>query len=696
MSRSSVRVFLVATFWMYICTPAFSQSISFLPRQDYTVGDDPRSAAFGDFNSDGRLDMVVANDAGSGTGASPTLSVLLGNGRGAFTLGSTIPTSDLPYYIRSADFNGDGRDDLVVAHVDSSKLSVLLGNGNGTFRTALTVPTIGKPFSVVAARINSDNIFDLVVGSYAPSSGPGSGHVQVLSGNGDGTFSSTGTWSPADSSVFYVAAADFNRDSIPDVAASMGGSVGVLFGNGDGTLRVGPVISGGGARGIVAADFNGDGNPDFVSTSFDLNPAHVEVVLGNGNGTFQAPVSFPTGQYQWGMAGTDFNADGNFDLVTANYGSNTISVLAGNGNGTFQAPVNFATGNTPYFAGISDFNGDGMPDMAVTNSGSNSLSILMNNLPPPGSIWATPVNAIAGLNSLTKFGGCDGCYDAGAATKAAVQSGDVFADFRFSNTTELARAGFAHAFTVTDGHSEDFAIRLQNGFAEVREFGIFRADVAAAPGAMFRIAIRGGVVTYAQNGSVFYTSSTPVQYPLVFTAILGTANSSIDSVVLSTPPAGGSGNGPQPATWISMANVTFSGNTVSKPRGFYACYDAFVATAATIVANGYAEFTVDKATAFLLAGFARNLVPGDGRSIDFGIRVQSGYAEVLENGVHRGGIETAAGSVFRISLSNGTVSYSKDGFVFYSGPASAGPFAFAALFANFDASVSNVVIANGP
>ena len=320
----------------------------------------------------------------------------------------------------------------------------------------------------------------------------------------------------------------------------------------------------------------------------------------------------------------------------------------------------------------------------------------MNNLPPAGSIWATPVNAIAGQNSLTKFGGCDGCYDAGAATKAAVQSGDVSADFRFSNTTELARAGFSHAFTVTDGHSEDFAIRLQNGFAEIREFGIFRGDIAATPGATFRIAIQHGVVTYAKNGTVFYTSSTPVQYPLVFTSILGTANSSIDSVVITSGTSGSSGGGPHPATWSSMANVSFDGNSVSKPSGFYGCFDAFVTTAATIGANGYAEFTVDSATAFILAGFARNFTQGDGRSIDFGIRMQGGYAEVLENGVHRGGIDVAAGSVFRISLSNGTVSYSKNGFVFYSGPASAGPFAFAALFANLNASISNVMTADAP
>src|SRR5689334_21200496 len=109
------RAFFIAAFCMYLCTSASAQSISFLQQQNYTVGNDPRSAAFADFNGDGFMDMVVANDAGNGTGGSPTLSIMISKGDGTFAYGQTIPTSDLAYYVRSADFNGDGRADLVVA-----------------------------------------------------------------------------------------------------------------------------------------------------------------------------------------------------------------------------------------------------------------------------------------------------------------------------------------------------------------------------------------------------------------------------------------------------------------------------------------------------------------------------------------------------------------------------------------------------
>jgi hypothetical protein len=700
MRRMVARAVLIATVCAFAAVSASAQGISFLPRQDYAVGDDPRSEAFGDFNSDGLTDIVVANDAGNGTGAPSTLSVLLGNGNGTFALSSSIPTESLPYFITTADFNGDHAPDVAVAHIDRSRLSIFLGNGRGEFSRAITVPTEGQPFSVTAARINNDATLDLVVGAYVGFRG-GPGHVEILLGNGDGTFRSTGNWDPQSGGILYVAVADFDRDSIADVVATMGVGVSVLFGNGDGTLRFGPAIRTGGARGIVAGDFNGDGAPDFAYAAFDSVRSRVEVVLGNGNGTFQPPALFPTGTSPWGMSGADLNADGIFDLVTANQGSNTISVLPGIGNGAFGEPINIEVGNTPYFAGISDFNFDGMPDLAVTNSVSNTVSILLNNVSPAGSIWATLVNASAGQNSLTKFGGCDGCYDAGGATRTAVGSGDATVEFSFPETMGLREVGLSDAFSVTNAGSIDFGLRIQNGYAEVRENGTYRWDIPAEPGAVFRIAVQNGTVTYWKNGAVFYTSTARVQYPFVFGVILGSLNSGVQGVVFSgggappsptTPPSPGS----QFATWSSMAHVSIEGSTVKKIGGCDGCYDAFVQAEQTVGSNGYVEFTISNPAPFLMTGLAHTFTPSDISSIDFGIRIQGGYAEVRENGVYRSDIAVQPDAVFRISITGGTVSYSKDGFVFYSGPASPGTSSFVAMFASLDASISNVVIANAP
>src|SRR2546423_14081551 len=101
---------------------------------------------------------------------------------------------------------------------------------------------------------------------------------------------------------------------------------------------------------------------------------------------------------------------------------------------------------------------------------------------PADTIWNTPVNAVAGPNSLTKTGGCDGCYDAGASTKDAATSGNAYAEFTFSETAGFRVVGFSHAFSVTDGNTIDFGIRIQAGYAEVREKGVYRTETSAEPG----------------------------------------------------------------------------------------------------------------------------------------------------------------------------------------------------------------------
>jgi len=101
------------------------------------------------------------------------------------------------------------------------------------------------------------------------------------------------------------------------------------------------------------------------------------VLLGNGDGTFQAAVNYPVETAPNSVAVGDFNGDGKPDLAVANSGSGgPVSVLLGNGDGTFQAAVNFGAGSTPASVAVGDFNGDGKPDLAVANQ--VNVSILLN------------------------------------------------------------------------------------------------------------------------------------------------------------------------------------------------------------------------------------------------------------------------------------------------------------------------------
>jgi hypothetical protein len=153
--------------------------------------------------------------------------------------------------------------------------------------------------------------------------------------------------------------------------------------------------------------------------------------------------------------------------------------------------------------------------------------------PSQTATWSSVVNAAVSGGSLTKTAGCDGCYDAGARSRQQIASGDGYVQFVARDTAALRAAGLANAFAGTNWNSIAFSIRLQAGIAEVRENGAYRRDTLFKAGDVFRISIQGGVVRYAKNGTVFYTSTARPSYPLYLAASLATRGASIGSAVIS-------------------------------------------------------------------------------------------------------------------------------------------------------------------
>jgi hypothetical protein len=131
---------------------------------------------------------------------------------------------------------------------------------------------------------------------------------------------------------------------------------------------------------VISADLNGDGRPDLATANWKSDT--VSVLLGNGDGTFQASRDFAAGSKPCSVAAADLNGDGRPDLATANSGDNTMSVLLGNGDGTFQGPRDYTAGNRPCSVAATDLNGDGRPDLATANSGDNTVSVLVNTSTP--------------------------------------------------------------------------------------------------------------------------------------------------------------------------------------------------------------------------------------------------------------------------------------------------------------------------
>jgi hypothetical protein len=340
---------------------------SFSPAVSYPVGVSPSAMVSGDFDGDGRPDLATAN-AGSNN-----VSLLLGNGDGSFQAARQFASGVEPISVAVGDFNGDGRLDLVTSdhpdHVISIRL--LLGNGDGTFQAAREIAGIAGPLSV--GDFNGDARLDIVT--------PG----KLLLGNGDGTFQAAQNVPGGGSSM---AVGDFNGDGSLDLAGSYwvgdneGGGylIDVVLGNGDGTFSS-PYTVGAGDSPVVG-DVNEDGRLDLVAAD---EFGDEEVLLGNGNGTFQSNSSWMAPETIGARmcALGDINGDGHLDIVTA--AGDSIHVLLGDGVGNFPTLQTFTVGSSPTSLVVQNLNADGYADVVVGRSGANVVSVLINDgvWPPP-------------------------------------------------------------------------------------------------------------------------------------------------------------------------------------------------------------------------------------------------------------------------------------------------------------------------
>jgi hypothetical protein len=374
---------------------------SFLAPVNYPVGATPGAAVVtADFNGDGRVDLAVHRAAG----ANP-VGVLLGNGDGTFQAVRNAAAGTSwggPGSLAVGDFNADGRPDLATAN-DDGTVSVLLGNGDGTFAAPRTLVLADQTIalSVTAGDFDADGRLDLAVGAVFVGISPEEPSLYVYPGNGDGTFASPrlSLLPPAadyNREPYSVQAADLNGDGRLDVVtANFDNTVTVLLGNGDGTLQAPTLYSAGPAPmmtlSVAVADLNGDGKPDLATADYNGTNGTLSVLLGDGTGAFPAYRTYAAGDSPSSVAVADVNGDGRRDLITTNSGGNTVNVLLGVGDGTFRAARNYYAGASPFAVAAGAFNGDAFPDLAVVRTGSTagSLAVFLNDgdwspAKPPG------------------------------------------------------------------------------------------------------------------------------------------------------------------------------------------------------------------------------------------------------------------------------------------------------------------------
>ncbi|HTS38607.1 MAG TPA: VCBS repeat-containing protein [Candidatus Solibacter sp.] len=372
--KSALRASFFALLGSATLAAAATNANTFFIAKTYAVGNSPVCIATGDFNGDGKLDIVTGDRNDS------AVAVLTGVGNGTFKPVRNFVVDSAPTAVQAVDLNGDGKLDLVVA--TGLDIFVLLGNGDGTFRVGGAYASGTSPTYMTLGDFNGDGKVDVALSS------DNTGVSGVILGNGDGTFQAFK--SVSNQLIGPVAAGDFNGDGKVDLVIANDGitessaGVAVLTGNGDGSFiapnQFPPFTIGFNPKSIAVGDFNNDGHLDAVIGNgiADFALDQIAVAFGDGNGHVGNFRYVSSGGVPSSVAAADVNGDGNLDVVVGNSWDSDVTVLIGNGRGMFTASANYVAGNgLPVAVAIGDFNGDGKTDIATANQVANNVSVLL-------------------------------------------------------------------------------------------------------------------------------------------------------------------------------------------------------------------------------------------------------------------------------------------------------------------------------
>jgi len=272
----------------------------------------------------------------------------------------------------AADFNGDGNEDLDIIEstiaFQFGQPYIFFGAGNGTFTGPFALAT----GPALAGDVNNDGHSDLVVQS--------DGSIVAMLGQSNGTFSQVTTTLPHPGGGI-AALGDLNHDGKLDILVFESPFLRVWFGNGDGTFTEGNLVGSQGmaAQLVLIADLDGDGNADFVvvaPVNSSYPTLYLSIFYGNGDGTFQPPVSLPISHQYTQLVIADVNQDNKPDLVLSDGAG--IAVIENQGGRTFGSEQHFVAGQGISGLSVVDVNGDGFPDIVAANAGGTTVAVLLN------------------------------------------------------------------------------------------------------------------------------------------------------------------------------------------------------------------------------------------------------------------------------------------------------------------------------
>jgi len=335
------------------------------------------TVAAGDFNGDGRPDVIVRS--GNNVHLLPTQA---GGIPGASVLAFS---SDYLSDLELADFDGDQKLDIVASDIAKNALLFVKSNGNGTFAAPITTSLPFSPTQLATADFNGDGRMDVAILSRSAKT------LAIFRGDGSGGFTEASRREL--SLAYWIRAHDVDHDGRVDVLIARDEPLGfdLFFGKSDGTLDAPtPFTNPSTSSRFALADLDADGDAEILSADFPANTLTVMVNLGSR--TFAAPVVYPlivpthpSSGNPWDLFVTDIDGDGKVDVVVSLTNEQQLATLSGNGNGSLAAPVHaWVVGGTPssgFFPGFlaaADFTRDGRTDLVVASANARGVAIHAN------------------------------------------------------------------------------------------------------------------------------------------------------------------------------------------------------------------------------------------------------------------------------------------------------------------------------
>lgn len=395
---------------------------TFTPAVNSAAGTNPYDVLAADFNNDGIVDLAVADWNGGNN-----ICIFLGTASGAFP---STPTFNLPpsgsFGLAAGDFNNDGKLDLIVVGQSNGVALVYLGNGDGTFSTTASsfLNIYGDSLHVVVGDFNGDGNLDVAVPSR------GSARILIFNGRGDGTFSSSASYSiVTPNQPWNIIATDFDGDGILDLAWGGSGynNIGVAWGDGTGKFSVPATFATTAYTvGVATGDFNHDGKPDLITIDDGGKVVLFQGNGGQGSAAFTAHTPIAVASTGNLPAVADFNADGNPDFAFVT--NSQVGYMLGDGSGGFGPVTLYTPLGVNGQITTGDFNGDGLPDIATTSNGGSSLSVMLAEQQPAATLANAHVFATG--SHLVKAAYVPGASDAfSSATSSTITMSGIYPAF---------------------------------------------------------------------------------------------------------------------------------------------------------------------------------------------------------------------------------------------------------------------------